>query len=98
MNDFIERLASGLPLTFIGGLAVVVMFAWLVGGVGPVLLRRTVAVAWLALLLACWGTVLYAEPTTKTENILLGATLGITLASFLVPVLWRRIFGKRNST
>ena len=98
MKDFIERLASGLPLTFIGGLALIVVLAWLFGGARPQPKRRALAAVWLVLLLGSWGALLYSEPSAQTTKTLLWVTLAVTAISFFLPMLWNRIHAKNNNT
>jgi hypothetical protein len=89
VTDFAQRLASGLPLTLVGALAVVVVCAWLFGGVGPQWPRRLVAGTLLAALLVCWTVLLYSDPSDP-PTLLLGMTLAVTSVSFAAPLLWKR--------
>ena len=98
MKDFVERLASGLPLTFIGALAIVVVVVWLLGDVRPPKPRRVLASVWLVLLLGSWGALLYGEPSARVTSVVLWFTLGMTAASFLLPLLWKCVYGKNSDT
>ena len=91
MSDFIQRLADGLPLTLIAGLAAVVVAALLFGGARRHFPGRIIIVFWLVLLLGSWGALLLSEPHAKSTAPLLWITLAITAISFFLPMLWKRI-------
>ena len=99
VNDFLARLTSGLPLTLIAILAIVVTVIWLFGGVGRTQLRLLIGIPWLAILVGGWIVLLYRQSDLPPQrDAVLWITVVITAASFLLPVLWRWFAGRRRNT
>lgn len=90
MGDFIARIGAGLPLTFVGILAVVVLLAWLAGGVGPWGKRVSFGVPWLIALLVGWALMLYRPDSAQGQGVVVVVTIALTMASFGIPFVWKR--------
>lgn len=92
----IARIGTGLPLTFIGMLAVAVLLAWLFGGVGSCRARLSFGLLWLSALLIGWTLMLYRSDTSPGQIVIGTITIAITIGSFVVPILWKRAFGRHD--
>ena len=90
MTDFFAKFSRGLPVTLIAALAIVVLFAWVVGGVGKSVPRITVGVTWLLAVIACWGMLLYGPESRAYSDPFPWAVYGITVVSFFLPIAWRK--------
>lgn len=92
MNDFIQRVFAWFPVSIIGILAVIVMTAWILGGVGGRTSRLAIGVPWMGVLIASWSLLLYVPDTPDTTQLVVGSMAVVTtLGSFAIPWLWRRV-------
>lgn len=89
MTELLDKLSRGLPLTFIAVLAIVVLGAWVVGGVGKSVPRIAVGVPWLLAIIACWGALLYGPESRPNNDPFLWVTYALTAMSFFLPIAWR---------
>ena len=94
MTDLLDRLTRGLPVTFIAALALVVLGAWLVGGVGRAAPRIAFGVPWLLAFIGCWGLVLYGSDSSPNNDSVLWVTYALTAMSFILPIACRRFQSK----
>ena len=90
MTDFLTKLSRELPLTFIVALAIVVLGAWVVGGVGRSAPRIAVGLIWLLAVIACWGGFLYGPESRPNHDPFLWVTYALTIVSFFLPIVWRK--------
>jgi hypothetical protein len=95
MTEFLAKLSRGLPVTLIAALAIVVLGAWIVGGVGRTVPRIAVGVSWLLAVVTCWGVLLYGPESGRKDDLFPWVTYALTAASFLLPIVWRRISWKQ---
>jgi drug/metabolite transporter (DMT)-like permease len=95
LGNVITNFWAGVPLTFIGVLAVVVLAVWLGGDVGSRSRRFGVGFPLLGALIVCWSVLLAQPPERSHEGSLLWVTLAMTALAFVVPLLWRRA-ARRN--
>lgn len=97
MTDLFTRLASWFPLAQIAVLAILVAGAWLFWGAGPIRPRLWAGVSWLAVLILSWVLLLYREERPREQDdALMWITFLVTIASFFVPWLLKRITGKKG--
>lgn len=94
MTDLLAKFARGLPVTLIAALAVVVLVAWLLGGVGRPIPRIAAGFTWLVVLLTCWAALLYGPESRPDHDPLVWLTYIVTGISFFVPIVWRKWFSR----
>jgi hypothetical protein len=94
LSNLVPNFFSGLPLTAIGIIAIVVLIAWLFGGVGSTVGRLTLGLPFLAALVGCWLLILLQPVTSAREDFVFWTAAILSIVSFFVPILWRRSVGR----
>ena len=90
MDALATNMGRGLPLTLVALLSVIVLIAWLRGGVGQRSTRLALGLPYAAVLVACWLTLLLRPDGVPNDDWLLWFTFALTAIAFALPVLWRR--------
>ena len=95
MDVLLTNLGRDLPLTLIALLSLIVLIAWLMGGVGARSRRLAFGLPYIAVLVGCWLTLLLRVGDVPNHSGLLWFTFGVTAFAFVLPLLWRRFIASR---
>jgi hypothetical protein len=90
LSNLIPNFVAGLPLTAIAIIAVVVLLAWLTGGVGRATGRLAIGIPYLTVLLGLWLLLLLEPVDASKEDSTFWVAVVLTATSFAVPILWRK--------